>query len=106
MATAKAGPRRTSRKVTLSLTEGEADFILGVAAQMGGHPARSPRKYAKRVRSALEAALGYDFSQTDAYNLGLGAIEFRDYGSDMVTDEERVLDYLGLPQEEFVVTYA
>lgn len=79
MATAKAGPRRTTRKVTLNLTEGEADMLLALVSMVGGRHAQSPRKYAERVRRALETALGYDWSGTDAFHLGLGHVEFFDY---------------------------
>jgi hypothetical protein len=88
MATAKAGPLRTPRKVTLSLTEGEADLLLAVLAAVGGSQSKSPRKYARRITSALEGALGYDYESTDAYYLMIGDIEFSNYG----TEEDGVLD--------------
>jgi hypothetical protein len=95
MATAKAGPRRTTRQVTLKLTEGEADFLLAVLAMTGGHPSKSPRKYAKRVTKALEGAVGYGFEETDAYELGIGDISFRDYGSAPFTGLDRFADAFG-----------
>lgn len=79
MATAKAGPRKTSRTVTLKLTEGEADTLLGLMANVGGDPTRSPRKYVKRMQKALEGALGYGADETDAQHLSLGHIEMFDY---------------------------
>ena len=79
MATAKAGPRKTTRNVTLKLTEGEAELLLALTSMVGGRRSHSPRKYAERVRVALEAALGYNYESTDAYHLGLGSVEFFDY---------------------------
>ena len=104
MAQAKAGPRKTSRTITLKLTEGEADLIAAVLAQVSGSKTRSPRKYAQRIARALEGALGYDFNGTDAFPLGLGEIEFRDYGSEPVTDEDRMIDFLMHVQDEPDVT--
>lgn len=54
-------------KVILELSEGEADFILGVTGKIGGSPDRSPRKYSDRIRAALTGALGYDWHETDAF---------------------------------------
>lgn len=96
MAKAKAGPRRTTRNVTLRLTEGEADFILGTLAHVGGWPAKSPRKYADRIRRALEETLGYDYTETDAYAHGVGHIEFRNYNTPEVEQRERIMAYLKL----------
>jgi len=79
MATAKAGPRKTTRNVTLKLTEGEAELLLALTSMVGGRRSHSPRKYAERVRLALEAALGYNYASTDAFHLGLGSVEFFDY---------------------------
>jgi hypothetical protein len=93
MAHAKAGPRKTSRQVTLKLTEGEADLILGMTAQVGGHPTQSPRKYAERIRGALTEALGYGYEGTDAYDHSLGHIEFYGYDDEPVDPNERVEIY-------------
>jgi len=81
MAKATAGRRQTTRKITLRLTEGEADFLLAVTALASGHPSKSPRKYGERVRKALEDALGYDYESTDAFPLSLGGTHFADYDS-------------------------
>lgn len=61
--------KRTPRKFTVELSEGEVDFILGLLSQVGGHPTRSPRKYADRLYSTLAKMAGYRFDQTDAYKL-------------------------------------
>jgi hypothetical protein len=107
MATAKAGPRRTSRKVTLSLTEGEADLLLGVLAQVSGSTTKSPRKYARRISSALEGALGYGHTDTDSFGLSMGNIEFSDYGSAPITGLDRVMNYLvNEYADEYGVLYA
>ena len=79
MAKAKAGKRQTTRKVTLTLTEGEADLLLALTSMAGGSASRSPRKYAHRIRRALVEALGYNELDTDAFHLGLGHVEFFDY---------------------------
>lgn len=69
-------------KVILELTEGEADFILGVTAKLGGDREKSPRKYSDRIQAALTDALGYDWSRTDAYKLSSGGgIYFNSYNS-------------------------
>lgn len=79
MAKAKAGKRQTTRKVTLTLTEGEADLILALTSMAGGSPSKSPSKYARRIRRALAETLGYNELDTDAFHLGLGHVEFFDY---------------------------
>jgi hypothetical protein len=86
MATAKAGPRKTSRTITLKLTEGEADLVLGTLGQVGGHPTRSPRKYAHRVIKALEGALGYRVADTDALHHSLGHVEMFNYADHPVIE--------------------
>lgn len=94
MATAKAGPRQTTRRVTLKLTEGEADFVLGLTAMVSGSLTRSPRKYGERILVALTDALGYDYTETDAIAFGLGDIEFREYDEEPVTDWDRIHYFL------------
>ena len=69
MAKAVAGRRQTTRKVTLHLTEGEADLVLALVAIVNGHRAHSPAKYARRINEALTDALGYGAAETDAYDL-------------------------------------
>jgi hypothetical protein len=86
MATAKAGPRKTSRTFTIKLTEGEVDTLLGILAQVGGHPTRSPRKYVRRMYAALRTAAGYGVEETDALHLSLGHIEMFDYDNHPVID--------------------
>ena len=72
--------RRKVDRVQLTLTEGEADFILGLMGRIGGDPVASPRKYQQRVKDALEAALGYHYSETDSAKLVReGNIFFKDY---------------------------
>lgn len=85
-----ARARKTSARVQkyvredrfiLTLTEGEADFILGILANIGGHPTRSPRKYADRLHKALESVLGYTSTETDSAKLAYGDIRFDNYSS-------------------------
>jgi hypothetical protein len=90
MATAKAGPRQTSRKVTLRLTEGEAELVLALASSTGGNLKNSPRKYAHRVTRALQDALGYGSLDTDAYRHMVGHTHFRNYDTPEVTLREHV----------------
>lgn len=77
--------KQPPRKIVLELTEGEADFLLGISLHIGGHPTNSPRKYAVRIGDALYAALGVGADQTDAARLRdktaspKGTIYFRDY---------------------------
>jgi len=85
MAKAKAGPRRTPRRITLSLTEGEADMIRAVLSHVGGDNRKSPRKYVSRVARALDAVLGYRYDETDAHPLieiTPSGLLFRNYGAD------------------------
>ena len=98
MATAKAGPRKTTRTITLKLTEGEADLLLALTGMVGGSKTKSPRKYAQRVYKALSCALGYEVTDTDAYHLGLGSVEFFDYDNHPeIAASDRVLARLTSP---------
>lgn len=98
MATAKAGPRKTSRMFTLKLTEGEVDLIMGVLSQVGGHPSKSPRKYVRRILAALRTASGYTVGDTDALHLSLGHIEMFDYDDHPEIDQsERAMAILTSP---------
>lgn len=96
MATAKAGPRRTPRRVTLRLTEGEADLILGLTGLIGGEHKTSARKYSDRIRKALGEALGYDYDGTDAYVHAIGHLEVLDYDTPEVTMTDRAMAYLNV----------
>jgi len=67
-------------KYVLELSEGEADFILGITASIGGSSTNSPRKYSDALRDALMDATGISAFDTDAYALKVrGAINFADY---------------------------
>jgi len=74
-------------KIVLELSEGEADFVLGLLDSIGGSPTNSPRKYAERINRALTEALGHGPQGTDAHKLidpnagRKNSIYFRDYGS-------------------------
>lgn len=73
--------KQPPRRVILELTDGEADFILGVTNRVGGSPTASPRKYSERIRAALRDALGVDPFRTDADKLMSSAsrIYFNEY---------------------------
>lgn len=64
----------------LTLTEGEADFLLAILATIGGTN-NSPRKYQRRISEALRKATDQDFMSTDAYHLLTGTLNFADYKS-------------------------
>lgn len=72
-------------RVQLTLTEGEADYLLSMCGFIGGDPEMSPRKYNERIEEALTNALGYRYEQTDAYqliakdNLAYHGLIFNDY---------------------------
>lgn len=70
-------------KILLELSEGEADFILGITARIGGSTTGSPRKYNEPIQEALSEALGISWDETDAYGLlhGGGGLRFENYGS-------------------------
>ena len=68
--------KRTTTPITkhvpayqLTITEGEADFLLAVLARIGGHSSQSPRKYSNSIRRALTEATGYNYLDSDAYRL-------------------------------------
>jgi hypothetical protein len=68
-------------RIMLIMTEGEADFLTAVMANIGGHPTQSPRKYAERIGAALTNATGQDYAATDAQLLIRGYIKFKKYAS-------------------------
>lgn len=71
---------RRQKLVQLTLTEGEADFLLAVLARVGGHKTNSPRKYQVRIKDALQRATGITYKETDANQLAYGVgMGFRDY---------------------------
>jgi hypothetical protein len=70
----------TPRRFTVTMTEGEVDFLLGIIAVVGGNPAGA-RKYALRIADALTAAAGYDYQESDAYRHLRGALWLTPYGT-------------------------
>jgi len=82
MATAKRTTTTITKQVPayqLTLTEGEADFLISVLAEVDGHDTQSPRKYANSIHRVLMETTGYDWEETDAYRLQSGAIHFEKY---------------------------
>jgi hypothetical protein len=87
MATArKITPRvkQPPSKVILELSEGEADFILGLTVVIGGDVTKSPRKYADSIGRALTEALETSAFDTDSHKLisdrgRPGAVYFKCY---------------------------
>lgn len=92
MAKALSARKQTPRTFKLQITEGEADFLLGVLAAINGDPDKSPRKYAARLSRILSRMTGYDGLETDAVALSRGAIAFYNYGHEPVTLEKRFED--------------
>jgi hypothetical protein len=82
----------------MSLTEGEADFLLALCARVGGDPAKSPRKYMERIYKALSGAVGYGHEGTDASPLAIGHVEFGDYGDEPYSDEYNVAAFAAVIQ--------
>lgn len=66
--------RNTPRTITVELTEGEADFLLGVTSIVGGDKSRSMRKYSDRLRRTLSRSLGYGPDDTDFVKYGRGHV--------------------------------
>jgi len=99
MARATAGRRRTPRRVILSLTEGEADYLLGLISQVAGNHRKSPHKYGVRIEKALEEALGYNYSGSDAYAHAVGHVHFRNYDTPPVEMRERILTFIAVAKE-------
>jgi uncharacterized protein (DUF849 family) len=75
------GTHGTPRRFTLSVTEGEVDFLIAITAGVGGDPVNSPRKYAMRINEELVRAAGYGEGETDADLLQRGMTWFMNYDS-------------------------
>jgi hypothetical protein len=71
-------PKRV-RRVILELTEGEADFLINVCGRIEGDSNDSPVKYAVRIRKALSKLVGYDWLETDAFQLSTGYVSYTTY---------------------------
>jgi hypothetical protein len=71
--------RTKVNRIQLTLTEGEADFLLAVLSKIGGSPVKSPRKYQERISKALTDATGLNFTDTDAYALAHGGLMMDSY---------------------------
>lgn len=71
--------RRTPRTILVELTEGEADFILGVTSRVAGHETRSMAKYSTRLRKVLSKTLGYDCDETDFDKYARGFLYLNTY---------------------------
>ena len=63
--------KRTERvpAIHLVLSEGEADFLLGVLSHVVPTDGKTPGKYANRLMDALEQATGQHWQDTDAGRL-------------------------------------
>ncbi len=70
---------KSRRRVVLVLTEGEADFLINQCYRVRGDRRLSPVKYAVRIRSALQRAVGYKWVDCDARVLSGGAVRFATY---------------------------
>src|SRR5262252_1945328 len=95
MAQARASQRKPTRIVTLRITEGEADLIMALVSMVHGHRSRSPRKYAERIRKALEAALGYGHADMNPCHLALRTVTLYDYDDHpQIGDHDRPMAHL------------
>lgn len=70
---------KSRRRVVLELTEGEADFLVNQCHRVRGDARLSPVKYAVRIRTALQRALGYSWENCDARVLSRGTVRFATY---------------------------
>lgn len=77
-------PKKTPRRFTVELTEGEADLILGLLATANATPSvkvgSSPFKYVKRLVPVFEKLLGQKADETDAFINSVGVSYFNEYG--------------------------
>jgi hypothetical protein len=75
-------PRKTPRRFTVELTEGEADFILGLlaSARLGAFDStrlgQSPFRYAGRLLRGFQNMLGQRGNETDAFLHSYGEVWF------------------------------
>jgi hypothetical protein len=94
-------PRKTPRKFTVELTEGEADFILGLLAstRMSDEnlktPGKSPFRYSRRLIRSFQNMLGQKAHETDSFIHSYGEVwfgtyedEFRRIYNDIGQDED------------------
>lgn len=77
-------PRKTPRRFTVELTEGEADFILGLIESAKpawglGKVNNSPLRYARRLRHNFQYMLGQKGEETDSYLHSFGEVYFHNY---------------------------
>lgn len=82
MATAKKTKVKVSEfrpAYQVTLTEGEIDFLIAILSRAAGHPTKSPRKYADRIRAELERVSDLKYQGTDALKLAAGEVRFREY---------------------------
>lgn len=112
--------RNSPRTITVEMTEGEADFVLGVTSIVGGDATRSMRKYADRLRRALSRSLGYGPDDTDFVKYGRGHVYMNRFDgnaklgdrlayllqNELSTAEAKKLDAPGRSLQDVLNTYA
>lgn len=84
-------PRKTPRRFIVELTEGEADFILGLlaSARTKGSNEKvnnSPIRYAGRLVRGFQKMLGQRAAETDSFLHSFGDVWFGEYGEDPIRD--------------------
>lgn len=90
----KSTRKHTPRTFDVTITEGEADFLVSLLATVSGDSAKSPRKYANRILDALVKVTG-EPETMDAYALiedGRDEVHFRNYDEGPDAVDERLLD--------------
>lgn len=94
---AKATIKRSQiESATITFNADELHTMLAVFASIGGDQIKSPRKHIKSIRHAIESAYGQSLYQytanlkendlIDYDNKSTGAIYFKNYKDDAVTD--------------------
>ena len=78
-------PKKTPRRFTVELSEGEADLLLGLLGTAVVTPTvkvgNSPYKYVKRLIPVFEKLLGQKAGETDSYVHSAGVTYYREYGN-------------------------
>lgn len=73
----------TPTHYTVTLTEGEADVILGLLGATLLHskarPSRSPYRLVERLQAGFEHMLRQDATETDTFRASIGVIYVREY---------------------------
>lgn len=82
-------PKKSPKKYTIEITEGEADLLFGLLLQAEPYsdtceaptppPGASPMKYVLRLRKVFQKELGLQAKNSDAYMLAEGLVLLHPY---------------------------